>query len=146
MESNQTRTSFAHATHKAKDSAHEFKDAAVQTGSDLKDAAVHAASDLKDAAVQKGSDFKDAAYQKAGEIADAAMRKGSEYKDAVVRKGTELKNSAVKATADTYEKCRSNTDAYVQANPYRTALIAFSIGALVGVFTAVSASRCSRDA
>ncbi len=134
MEATQNRT-FGHAAQKMKESAEEFKDAAVQSGSDFKDAAVQKCSDLKDGAVQRASD-----------LAGAAVRKGAEYKDAVVRKGTELKDQAVRATAETYEKCRSETDAYVRSNPYRTALIAFSIGALVGVFAAVSAARCSRDA
>lgn len=96
------------------------------------------------AAAQKIKDGAAAAIDMTGELADAAFRKGSDFKNAAIRRGTELKNTAIRATADSYEKCRSETDAYVQANPYRTALIAFSLGALVGVLTTISASRCSR--
>ena len=119
MECTDNRT-FGHAAQKMKEGAAEFKDAAMQSG----------------------SEFKDAAVQKTGELSDAAFRKGAEFRDAAMRKAAQLRD----ATAETYKKCRSGTDALVRENPYRTALIAFSIGALVGVFTAVSAARCSRDA
>ena len=57
-------------------------------------------------------------------------------KDAAI----ELKDVAVKTGAETFEKCCSETDSLVRANPYSIALLALSLGYLAGTMSTMLVS------
>ncbi len=76
----------------------------------------------------------------ASELGSAVADKSIALKDAAIEKGRE----AYQKSAQKVKEVHAKGETFIQANPYRSVLVAFGVGALIGVAATFVANR-SRD-